>query len=105
MSRIRQAEQEYEHLVGKLRKAMVAVQTMRINEALQSDVADVRTEVDFLLKTGRIRTASGLLQLVESVSTAKINLDYVRKPEAQHYEAVVEAVEDTEAISYLKDGS
>lgn len=105
MSRIQQAEQEYAHLIGKLKKAMLAVQTMRIDEALKSDVVDVRHEVDCLLKTGRVRTASALLQLVESVSTAKINLDYVKEPEVQNYDAVVESVEHGDAIAYLKDGS
>jgi hypothetical protein len=104
-SRLEQAEHECTHLTGKLRKALLAVQTMRIEGALAADVTDVRAEVDYLLKTGRVRTARSLLDLVENVSTAKINLAYLREPESRDYDAVVESVADGKAPSYLKEGS
>lgn len=97
-ARLAEAEAEYEKVRNRLRRDLIAIQTARIDAALKEDVANVRSEVDWLLGEGRIRLAQHVLTLVESLATAKVNLEYAASPEAQAYATVV----DGPTVEYLE---
>lgn len=98
MNKIEQAREEYESARRKLRQALIAIQTMRIDQVLDADIPDVRGEIDYLLTVGRIQTAGSLLRVVEQFGVSKANCVYQERPEVQEYEYLMDP---DSAIAYL----
>jgi hypothetical protein len=88
-SPVEMAREEYLQARKKLRDALVRVNEHRVEGILDTDVPDVRTEVEFLLTRGRLNLVPGLLRLVSDYVEAVNHHRMMSSDEAQRYEAAV----------------